>query len=138
MGYRDKLKKRLYFGIAYIAVGLFMIALSFILDNVDTFVSSYGLAIAVIGIARIRQYKRVTKNEETIRRQEIAETDERNIALSNKARNWAFVLYVMGASILVIVLQFTDMRDTATLIAYTVCILVALYWASYWILRRKY
>ncbi len=138
MGFRDKLKKRLYFGIAYIVIGILMITISSVLDNVNPFISSYGLAIVVIGIARIRQYKRITKNDETIRRQEIAETDERNIALSNKARNWAFFLYVMGASVLVIVLQFTPMRDTATLIAYTVCILVALYWISYWVLRRKY
>ena len=138
MEYRDKLKKRLNLGIAYIVIGILMIMISSVLDNVNPFISSYGLAVVVIGFARIRQYKRITKNDETIRKQEIAETDERNIALANKARSWAFFLYVMGASILVIILQFTPMRDTATLIAYTVCILVVLYWISYWVLRRKY
>ena len=138
MEYRDKLKKRLNLGIAYIVIGILMIMISSVLDNVNPFISSYGLAVVVIGFARIRQYKRITKNDETIRRQEIAETDERNIAISNKARSWAFFLYVMGASILVIILQFTPMRDTATLIAFTVCVLVALYWISYWVLRRKY
>ncbi len=138
MEFRDKLKKRLHLGIAYIVIGIIMIISSFVFDNVNPFISSYGLALAVMGVVRIRNYKLITKNDETIRRQEIAETDERNIALSNKAKSWAFYLYVIGASILVITLQFTQMRDLATEIAYTVCILIALYWISYWVLRRKY
>lgn len=138
MEYRDKLKKRLNLGIAYIVIGVLMIASGFVLENTDTFISSFGFALALMGVVRIRNYKLITRNDDTIRKQEIAETDERNIALANKARSWAFFLYVMGASILVIILQFTPMRDTATLIAYTVCILVVLYWISYWVLRRKY
>ncbi len=138
MEFKDKLKMRLNLGIAFIVIGVIMIGTGFVVDNVDPFVSSFGFALVLMGIIRVRNYKIITKDEKSIRKREIAETDERNISLSNKARSWAFILYIMVASIIVIVLQFTSMRETATMIGYSVCALVALYWGSYFVLRKKY
>ena len=40
MEYRDKLKKRLNLGIAYIVIGILMIMISSVLDNVNPFILS--------------------------------------------------------------------------------------------------
>ena len=138
MEFKDILKMRLYLAIGCIVAGILMIVGGAVSGRTDTFFSSFGLCLVIIGIVRIRNYKRITKNEQTIRKQEIAETDERNITLSNKARSWAFYLYLVGASVTVLVLLFMGNEDMAALIGYSVCILVALYWVSYFVLKRKY
>ncbi len=137
MDFKEKLKKRLYLGIAYIVIGVIMIICYNLLDNVNTFISSFGFALIMCGIVRVRNYFIITKSEERIRRQQIAETDERNIAISNKAKSWAFGIYLMGACILVIALQFTNLDYLSTVIAFSICALVLLYWISYHIIKRK-
>ena len=76
MDYKRKLKIRLYFAIGYIILGLAMIVVFNIINAQNTFWSSMGLALMIIGIARVRNHFRITKNEETIKKCEIAETDE--------------------------------------------------------------
>ena len=85
MDFKKKLKTRLYTAISYIVIGIVMIIVSNILKTDNDFLSSFGLALSVCGVVRIRNYFIITKNDETIRKQEIAETDERNISISNKA-----------------------------------------------------
>jgi len=91
----------------------------------------------VCGLVRVRNYRRITKSDETVRRQEIAETDERNIAIANRAKSWAFALYLMLTSSLVIVLEILNRVELATVLAGSVCALVLLYWGSYWVIRRR-
>ena len=90
MEFRKKLKTRLYIAIAYIVIGIITTAAAFVLKIENEFFQSYGIALAVCGILRLRQYIKLTSSEENIRKQEIAESDERNIAIANKARSWAF------------------------------------------------
>ena len=104
----------------------------------NEFLSSFGFALAVIGIAKMRNYFFITKNEETIKKQEIAESDERNITIADKAKSIAFIAYIIAAGIAVIVLQILNMPQLATIIAYTVCSLIVIYWISYFFIRKKY
>ena len=67
-------------------LGLVMIAAFNIIETENNFLSSFGFALVVIGIVHIRNYIMITKNEETIKKRQIAETDERNIAIANKAK----------------------------------------------------
>ncbi len=137
MSFKKKLKIRLAFGIGYIVLGLAMIAVSFFVKTDSDFLSSFGLAMSVIGIVKVRQYIRITKTEETIQKQRIAETDERNIAIADKAKSVAFLGYILLASVAVIVLEVLHLTLIATILSATVCVLLVLYWVSYWIIRRK-
>ena len=137
MDYKKKLKIRLYTAITFAVIGIAMMVLSFILENANEFLSPYGLALFVIGCVRIKEYFRITKNESTLKNREIAETDERNIAISNKAKSFAFTLYIVFAAIAVIVLEILKMADIAALIGSTVCVLILIYWISYFIIRKK-
>lgn len=138
MDFKKKLKSRLNVGIIYIMLGIIMIVLSFIISKADnTFVSSFGFALLMIGIVRVRNYLIITKSEENIRKQEIAETDERNISIMHKAKSTAFSIYTLFLSVAVIVLSFLNMHEVAKWISCSVLLLVVLYWICYLVYQKK-
>lgn len=136
MDFRKKLKIRLFIAIGYVVLGLAMIVVFNIIKTENEFLSSFGFALAVIGIVRIRNYMMITKNEETITKRQIAETDERNISIANKAKSVSFIIYVMLACVSVIVLELFDKTQLAIILSGTVYVLILIYWISYWIIRK--
>ncbi len=137
MDFRKKLKIRLFIAIGYVIIGLAMILVFNIIKTENEFLSSFGFALIMVGIVRIRNYILITKNEETITKQQIAETDERNISIANKAKSVSFIIYVLCASVAVIVLELFNKRQLSIILSSTVCSLILIYWASYWIISRK-
>ena len=136
MDFKKRIKTRLYVGIAYIFLGIAMISITFLNITDNEFVSSFGLALAVMGLVRIRNYFLITRNDEALKKQEIAETDERNISIINKARGMAFIAYIMIAALSVIVLALLGYHEIARWISYSVALLVAIYWVCYIIYRK--
>ena len=108
MEFKKKLKIRLWVAISYIALGIAMATVAIVSKTENQFISSFGLALAVMGIARIRNYFLITKNEDTLRKREITETDERNVSIVNKARSAAFTVYILLAGVFVIVMGLLD------------------------------
>ena len=97
MEFRKKLKTRLCISVVVGILGVILMLSGFWSENSDS--SSFGLCFVIICIARIRQYKRITKNEESLKQREILETDERNIMLWTKARSLAFSIYIILSGI---------------------------------------
>ena len=95
MDFKKKLKVRLFTAISYIILGLALIITFNLIKTNNNFLSSFGFALVIIGVVHIRNYLMITKNEETIKKRQIAETDERNIAISSKAKAFhsLFMLY---------------------------------------------
>ena len=137
MEFKKKLKIRLYSAIGCVVIGVLMIIISNFTQSDNSFLSSFGLIFAVCGVARIRLYFLITKNDETIEKRRIAESDERNIAISNKAKNIAFSVYIMITCIAVIVLQFLNKQWLVTILSASICVLVFVYWISYWIINKR-
>lgn len=137
MDYKEKLKQRLYIAIIYIALGVMMIAGTFAIKTDNDFISAFGFAIIIMGIVRIRNYRMIIKNEDTIRKQEIIETDERNISIIHKAKSTAFSIYILLLGTSVIVLSLFNMHEVARWIAYSVCLIVVIYWICYFIYQKK-
>lgn len=137
MEFKKKLKSRLYVGIIYMAIGVIMIAGTNAAKTENMFTSHFGLVIAVMGLVRIRNYRIITRNEETIKKQEIAETDERNLLIVQKARSTAFFVYILLACTVVIILSLFDMSDMGQWIAYSLFALLIIYWICYWVYRKK-
>ncbi|MBE6622805.1 MAG: hypothetical protein E7621_01230 [Ruminococcaceae bacterium] len=135
MEFKKKLKKRLYIAVAYTVLGLLMTASSFIIHT-DDFISSFGFALFLMGIVRIRNYFIITRTEETIKKREITETDERNILIMNRAKSTAFSIYVLLSSFVVIILSFLNMHELSKCIAIGVCVLVVIYWICYMIYQK--
>ena len=137
MEFKKKLKIRLYSAIGCVVIGVLMIIISNLIQSDNSFLSSFGLIFAVCGVARIRRYFLITKNEETIEKQRIVESDERNIAISNKAKNIAFSVYIIVTCIAVIALQFLNKQELVTILSTSICFLVFTYWISYWIINKR-
>lgn len=137
MDFKKKLKIRLFLAIGYIILGLAMIVIFNIIKTENTFLSSFGLALTVVGIAKTRNYFLITKNEETLKKQQIAENDERNIAIANKAKSVSFVIYIIIVCSSVTVLYLLNHTALANILSASVCALVAIYWISYWIINKK-
>ncbi len=137
MDFRKKLKIRLSVAIGYIILGLATFVMFNIIKTENNFLSSFGFALLVIGIVRVRNYMMITKSEETITKQRIAETDERNIAIANKAKSVSFIVYIILASVSVIVFELLNKTQLVMLLSGTVCVLIFIYWISYWIISKK-
>ncbi|MBQ7085945.1 MAG: hypothetical protein IJM96_00545 [Clostridia bacterium] len=137
MEFRKKLKTRLYIAIAYIIIGAITTAVVFGMNIENEFFSAYGIALIICGAVRLRQYIKLTSSEENIRKQEIAESDERNIAIANKARSWAFYFYTLIAGVGIIILEIMGMEEMAFGAAMSICALIVLYWISYYAISRK-
>ena len=137
MDYKQKLKSRLYVASIYIALGILMICGTFVVKTENDFISSFGFVMVIMGLVRIRNYRMITKSEETIRKQEIIETDERNVMIAHKAKSTAFSVYALLLSTVVICLSLFNMREEAKWIAYSVLLLVAIYWVCYLVYQKK-
>lgn len=136
MEFKKKLKIRLYLAIAYIIAGLALTVIFNVTGNGNEYLASFGVALVVVGFARVRGYRRITKSEESIRQREILETDERNVAISQQAKSWAFYVFVVLLSIAIIVLQFLRLTVYVRVLSGVLCTLLVIYWISYWIIRK--
>ncbi|MBE5821287.1 MAG: hypothetical protein E7311_01700 [Clostridiales bacterium] len=137
MNFKKKLKSRLNIGVIYIIIGLLLISSTFIINTENYFISSFGFTLVVLGIVRIRNYYLITRNEENIRKQEIAETDERNISIINKSKSTTLSIYILLLCITVIILSFFNLHDIASYLAYSVLLFVVIYWICYFIYQKK-
>ena len=83
-------------------------------------------------------HRKITKDDASIHRQEVAETDERILMMNEKARSWAFSYSILIAGIVVIVLSLLGKHEAAQPFAWYVCGQICLYWVCWLILRKKY
>lgn len=138
MDYQKKLQKRLYFAIGYCILGLVMVGISYFNGFTNNFLFPFGVAMMVCGVIRVTKYFKITRNQETIHKMELAEKDERYLMIANKARSWAFCLYIMIAGVAVIIMNLLGKSEAALPYAWSICALVAIYWGSWMILKKKY
>ena len=119
------------------AIGILLIAAAFIFNLDNFFFSSFGLCLAIVGAARVRKHRLITRDEETIRKQMIIETDERNLAIADKARSICCILYFLGSGIAVIVLSILGMHQEATWVSYPMMLMLAVYFIAYWVMQKR-
>ena len=137
MDIEKKLKYRLYVAIGYVIAAIIVIVFSATTHTDNDFLSGLGAGLLVCGGTRIRNYFLITKNAETIKRQEIAETDERNLAIATKAKNIAFSVYIMLACIAIIVLSLLGYESLYSVLSLSVCTMLIIYCSAYWIIRKR-
>ena len=137
MDFKKRLRQRLYMAIIYTVIGVALIIGAVVMKTDNVVISSFGCVFTVIGIARIRNYFIITKNEENLQKQRIAENDERNISIVNKARSLAFTIYGLISGVAIFVLSLLNMNETAQILAYSLCTLLIIYLVSYWVIRKS-
>ena len=129
--------KKYMISIVYIIVGVALIGFSFV-GKLDEFWSGMGSALLVIGALQLIRHYRFKKNEAYREKIEIAESDERNRFIRNKAWAWAGYMFVILSAIAVIVFKVTGHDEWSMAAAMAECLVLILFWVSYHILKRKY
>lgn len=138
MEFKKKLKQRLYIAISYIVIGLGLMAADAVSHFENYFFFSFGFTLVVMGVIRLIRHRKITKDEASIHRQELAETDERMLMMTERARSWAFSYSILIAGIIVIVLSLLGYHDQAQPFAWFVCGQIGLFWICWCIIRKKY
>ena len=129
-------KKNIY-PIALIIAGLGLVGLGFA-EIVDEFWSGMGSALLVMGIIRLLRFYRLKKNDTYREKMETAVTDERNQFIRMKAWSWAGYLFIMVSAIATIIFRILGQDLLSQFASYAVCLMLVLYWVSYFVLKKKY
>ena len=129
-------KKNIY-PIALIVAGLALIGLGFA-EIVDEFWSGMGSALLVMGAIRLLRFYRLKKNECYREKMETAVTDERNQFIRMKAWSWAGYLFIMVSAVATIIFRILSQDLLSQFASYAVCLMLVLYWVSYFVLKKKY
>ena len=132
-----KWDKRIYLSIFWVIAGAALLALA-VMEKVDSFWSGMGSGLLVIGVLQILRFCRFNKNAAYREKMEVEYSDERNAFIRNKAWAWAGYLFILISAVSVIVLKLLGQDQLSMAASAAVCLMLVLYWISYYVLRRKY
>ena len=129
--------KKVMVSVLWIMIGIILIGLAFA-GKVDEFWNGMGSGLLIVGILQLIRFYRFQNNEAYREKVEIEQNDERNRFIRNKAWAWAGYMFVILVSILSIVFRIMGQELLAIASAYSVCLVLLLFWGSYIFLRKKY
>ena len=121
----------------YILLGAALLGLG-IAAVLDALWSGMGGALIAVGVIRLVQYFRFHHDETYREKMEIETKDERNRFIQNKAWAWAGYLFVIISAVASIALRIIGQEQMSMAASMAVCLLITLFWISFFILRRKY
>ena len=129
--------RRMIASICYVVLGAVLLALG-IMEVVDEFWSGMGGALIVVGILQVVRFFRYRNSEEYRERAEIANKDERNQFIRNKAWAWSGYLFVLISAVATIALKIAGQDTLSFAASMALCLLLVLYWVSFLVLSKKY
>ena len=132
-----KRDRRIVAYVVYMILGIILFGLGFA-EIVDEFWSGMGAALIVIGVVRMVQFYRFRKDENYREKYETQINDERNRFIRNKAWAWSGYIFIIVSAVMTIVFKVLEQDVLSMASSIAVCLLVILYWISYFILNKKY
>lgn len=123
---------------ALLVVGATLYILAELMELIDSFWSGMGLGFVVISGLRLVQIARYKNNDEYAKKITVANNDERNQFLANKARSTAFYNSILLEAIVGIVLHIIGKAEIAQVILTVLCGQLIIYWVTYVFLKSKY
>ena len=132
---RQKIK--LSFNIVYVIIGCILIGFA-VLEKLDSFWNGMGSALLVVGLINLLKIYRLNKNEEYREKLEIEVSDERLQFIRNKAWAWSGYLFVLISAVACIVFKVMNLDQLSLYASFSVCLVLALFWVSHAIIKRKY
>ena len=130
-------KKDIMIGVIWLLLGIVLTVLS-CLKTLDEFWSGMGSALLVVGVVRLLRGYRLSKSETYREAREVAETDERFHFIRNKAWAWAGYLFIIICALGTIVLRLLGQDLLSLVCSGAVCLMLVLFWVSFFILKKKY
>ena len=125
------------YNISLLVIGMTLILLS-CLEMLEEFWSGMGSALTVVGIIRLLRTYRLNKSEAYREKMEVGATDERHQYIRLKSWAWAGYLFVIISGVAVILFKIIGQDQLSLAASWAVCLLLALFWISHLILRKKY
>ena len=116
--------------VVYIIIGIALFILS-LMSKLDEFWSG-------MGVIQLLRFRRINNNPEYREKVELELHDERNHFLRNKAWAYAGYLYVIGSAVMAIVFKVMGYDTLSMFASSTTCIMLVLFWVSFYYLRSKY
>ena len=132
-----KKDKRILLAVIYVVIGSVLMGFA-IAGKLDEFWSGMGSTLLVIGILRLVRAYRINKNEAYREKLEVEASDERNQFIRNKAWAWAGYMFVIIMGVAVIVFKVMGQETMSMAAGMAVCLVITLFWISFYVLRRKY
>lgn len=129
-------KRRITAGCA-LFLGTVLLGLN-LLGIIGEWWGSFGFALLIIGIVNVMRVFRYRNNEAYREKVDISNQDERLRYLSMKAWAWAGYLFVILCGVAVLAFRIIGHEAASLWAAWGVCLLITLYWVSYFILAKKY
>lgn len=130
-------KRRVLLSLFWVLLGMALFVLG-MLGIIDSYWCGMGGGLIGAGGVQVYRFCRYHKDAEYREKMDIQNKDERNHFLSGKAWAWAGYLFVIinGAAVVVLKLMGQDLLSVWA--AYSVCLILILYWLCWLWLRRKY
>ena len=132
-----KFNKRLIANITEIVIGIILVICGAV-GFLDSYWSGMGTALIVVGGLMMIRQVRYSTNAEYKESVDVEIHDERNKFLRMKAWSWAGYFSVLIGAVASIVLRILGQNQLSQFAGLSVCLLMVLYWASYFILKKKY
>jgi len=132
-----KFKRRMIWGIFWIALGLTLTVLG-IMGRIDSYWSGMGGGLLAVGVLQMVRFVKYMSNEEYREKTDVANNDERNRFISGRAWAWTGYLLVFIGAVGSIVFKLIGREDLMMFASLSVCLILVLYSICYLILSRKY
>lgn len=132
-----KNNRRLIASLIEVAVGLILVLCSYF-GIVDEYWSGMGTALIFVGVIMLVRLLRYSTNNEYKEKVDIELKDERNSYLRVKAWATAGYLFVIIGAVASIAFKIMGYDAYSVLSGGAVCLIMLLYWISYFALNRKY
>ena len=105
---------------------------------IDSYWSGLGAALVVVGALQMIRIIRYNTSPKYKEKTDTAIQDERNRFIRNKAWAWTGYLFIFVAAIATIVFQILGQETLMFFCSGSVCLIITIYWISYFILNKKY
>lgn len=108
------------------------------MNMIDPFWSGMGTALIFVGVLYLIRQIRYKTDASYKEKVETETKDERNRFIAMKAWSWTGYLLVLIFGIATIVLKIAGYEELMFFCSYSVCLILTIYWVSYFILKKKY
>lgn len=129
--------RRIILTIFWIILGAVLLILG-VMEKLDSYWSGMGGGLLGVGILQMVRFVRYHRDEQYREKVDIQNSDERNRFLAGRAWAWAGYLYVLINGVAVIALRLLGKNEMSMWAAWSVCLLIMLYWLSWLWMKKKY
>ena len=121
----------------YLIIGGVLLTLG-IFEVIDSFWSGMGSGLLFVSVLRLIRLYRFNKNEKYREKVETEISDERNRFIKSRAWAWAGYLFILISAVAIIAFRVAGQPLLSSAASVALCLMLVLYWVSFFILRKKY